>query len=147
LVQDTQFWFDGNDLLSQFSLPSVSPNAIEHELSAPTQRVSAKMQEWFNSSSRPSSPSRSRARKLWFSAPPDPDLYKKEVKEVFLRLFQKHIPPTFSIFERENCQHKHPASYVLAAAALGGLFCSVSGSAEVARSMYNDARRLNLAGV
>jgi hypothetical protein len=66
---------------------------------------------------------------------------------VFLRLFQRHIPPTFPIFERSSSMHKHPPSYVLAAAAVGGLFCAVAGSAEVARSMYNDARRLNLAAV
>ncbi|EXJ75898.1 uncharacterized protein A1O5_00406 [Cladophialophora psammophila CBS 110553] len=30
-------------------------------------------------------------------------------------------------------------------AAVGGLFCAVSGSSEVSKSMYNDARRLVLA--
>ncbi|KAK3648773.1 hypothetical protein LTR56_007213 [Elasticomyces elasticus] len=103
------------------------------------------MRNWFDGSSRPSSPSRNRARKMWYSALPNLTNYKQEVKEVFLRLFQRHIPATFTIFERSNCQHKRPASYILIMAAVGGLFCSVPGSAEVARSMYNDARRLSLA--
>ncbi|KAK5727905.1 hypothetical protein LTR17_012328 [Elasticomyces elasticus] len=143
--QDTHFWFDGNDLLSQFSLPSVSPTAVQREMSPPALSLSNKMRNWFDGSSRPSSPSRNRARKMWYSALPNLTNYKQEVKEVFLRLFQKHIPATFTIFERSNCQHKRPASYILIMAAVGGLFCSVPGSAEVARSMYNDARRLSLA--
>jgi hypothetical protein len=84
---------------------------------------------------------------MWYSAVPNLTHYRPEIKEVFLRLFQRHIPATFPIFERPNCQHKRPASYILAMAAVGGLFCSVPGSAEVARSMYNDARRLSLATV
>ncbi|KAK5674816.1 hypothetical protein LTS10_012553 [Elasticomyces elasticus] len=134
-AMDTHFWFDGNDLLSQFSLPSVSPTAVQREMSPPALSLSNKMRNWFDGSSRPSSPSRNRARKMWYSALPNLTNYKQEVKEVFLRLFQRHIPATFTIFERSNCQHKRPASYILIMAAVGGLFCSVPGSAEVARSM------------
>jgi len=85
---------------------------------------------------------------MWYSRMPDHTHYKKEVMEVFLRLSTKHIPYSLHPFyRRHSSEHKRPAMYVLAVAAVGGLFCSVSGTSTVARSMCNDARRLVLAAV
>ncbi|KAK3673517.1 hypothetical protein LTR78_006751 [Recurvomyces mirabilis] len=143
---DTQFWFDGSDTLSEFLLLDVPSTTDYQDMAHSTRSLSSKMQDWFSATSRSSSPSRNRIRKMWYSGMPDPDHYKKEVKEVFLRLFMKHIPHSFPLFDRKHSsEHERPVMYVLAMAAVGGLFCSVPGSGEVARSMCNDARRLVLA--
>jgi hypothetical protein len=84
---------------------------------------------------------------MWYSAPPNQNDHTKDVVRVFLRIFQKHIPKTFTLFKDATVNKKGRAAYTLAMAATGGLFCTVLGSAEVAKSMYNDARRLLLASV
>lgn len=78
--------------------------------------------------------------RMWYSGRPNSSVYPPEILRVFLGLFRKHIPSTFALFAQPET---HFASYyTLAAAALGGLFSSVSGSRLVANSLYNDARRL-----
>lgn len=84
---------------------------------------------------------------MWYSAPPNLEDHDNDVVNVFLNLFHKHIPETFPLFDEAAVSQKRRAEYCLAMAATGGLFCSVPGSFEVARSMYNDARRLLLAYV
>jgi hypothetical protein len=82
---------------------------------------------------------------------PQPNLeaHDKVVVKGFLNLFQNHIPETFSLFDEStiNSNNKARPEYILAMAATGGLFCSVPGSAQITKSMYNDARRLTLASV
>ncbi|GAM86923.1 hypothetical protein ANO11243_049440 [Dothideomycetidae sp. 11243] len=103
--------------------------------------------EYFHQRSHPPSPSLDKASKMWYSAPPNLDDYDHDILHVFISLFHGHIPKTFATF-RENLQEgKTRAEYTLAMAATGGLFCSVPGSAEVAKTMYHDSRRLLLAFV
>jgi hypothetical protein len=84
---------------------------------------------------------------MWYSAPPNLDDHNKDIVGIFLKIFRRHIPETFSLFKDSNVSRKDKAAYTLAMAAIGGSFCTVPGSAEIAKSMYNDARRLLLASV
>jgi len=104
------------------------------------------MQAYFEAKSRPPSPSLyEEGMKKWYSAPPDVQQYPKDILRIFIRLFKRHIPRTFKIFSYPlDVRRNHSVEYILAMAALGGLFSIVSGK-EVAKSMYNDARRLHLA--
>ncbi len=111
------------------------------------QDLTASMQQYFDSKSRPPSPSLDKASKLWYSAPPNLKDHNEDVVRVFLSIFRRHIPHTFTLFEDTTVVQKDQAAYTLAMAATGGLFCTVSGSADVTKSMYNDARRLLLASV
>lgn len=105
------------------------------------------MQDYFESKSRAPSPSLDKARRGWYSLLPAHNNHSQDVVKVFLKLFRMHIPKTFSIFKDIHSDHTRQSCYNLAMAATGGLFCAVLGSAEVAKSMYNDARRLLLASV
>ena len=85
---------------------------------------------------------------MWYSAPPDGDSYHNDIIKIFLGLFQKHIPETFGILREDLTDpQRHTTQYILAMAAVGGLYCTVTGSSDVAKSMYNDARRLQFASV
>ena len=85
---------------------------------------------------------------MWYSAPPNLNDHDRDIIRVFQKIFRRHISKTFSLFEdTATTNGKNRAAYILAMAATGGLFCTVPGSAEVAKSMYNDARRLLLASV
>jgi hypothetical protein len=111
------------------------------------QHLTAIMQEYFDRKSRAPSPSLNKASKMWYSAPPNMDDYNKDILRVFLNIFRRYIPETFPLFKDFTVGGQNRAAYTLAIAATGGLFCSVPGSAEVAKAMYNDARRLLLASV
>lgn len=86
---------------------------------------------------------------MWYSAPPDLGHHNKDVLTVFHKVFRRHIPKTFSLFEDTTAatNSTNQPAYMIAMAALGGLFCTTPGSAEVAKSMYNDARRMLLSSV
>lgn len=106
------------------------------------------MQSYFEDKSRPPSPSLNKASKLWYSRPPNFEDLDKDILAIFLGLFRRHIPGTFTLFEDISTDFNATSvECVLAMAALGGTFCSVHGSAEISRSIYNDARRLLLASV
>lgn len=104
------------------------------------------MQEYFDRKSRKSSPSApDKASVMWYSAPPNLDDHDKDVLNVFVSLFHKHVSETFTIFKELHAPTRTRPEYILAMAATGGMFCLVPGSADVAKSMYNDSRRLLLA--
>lgn len=105
------------------------------------------MQEYFDRKSRAPSPTLNKANVMWYSAPPILEDHDKEVVNVFLNLFHDHIPETFPLFNDSTVNQNTRVEHCLAMAATGGLFCSVPGSFEVAKSMYNDARRLLFAYV
>lgn len=105
------------------------------------------MQEYFDRKSRAPSPSLSKANKMWYSAPPNLEDHNKDIVKIFLGKFRMHLPQTLSIFKESTVGLTNRVEYTLAMAATGGLFCTVPGSAEVAKSMYNDARRILLASV
>lgn len=147
MPQNTQFWFDESDLAwSDGFLGSKSP-IFDHVFSSSIQKLTATMQEYFDRKSRAPSPSVSKADRKWYSAPPNLNDHNQDIIRVFLNIFRRHIPNTFSLFKGPTVSGKDRAAYILATAATGGLFCNVPGSAEVAKSMYNDARRLLLASV
>lgn len=111
------------------------------------QDLTASMQEYFDRKSRAPSPSLNKASKMWYSTPPNLIDHNKDILRVFLGIFRRHIPQTFSLFKDNTSGRQNRAAYILAMAATGGLFCTVPGSAQVAKSLYNDARRLLLAHV
>ncbi|KAH8696269.1 hypothetical protein BGW36DRAFT_408196 [Talaromyces proteolyticus] len=140
-----QIWFDGSDFtLSEEIFHSTSPIS-NHVFSLSMQHLTATMQEYFDRKSRAPSPSLNKASKMWYSAPPNMDDHNKDIVMVFLSIFQRHIPETFPLFKESTLGRQNLAAFTLAMAATGGLFCTVPGSAEVAKAMYNDARRLLLA--
>jgi hypothetical protein len=116
--------------------------------SASQQRMTGILQEYFDRKSRKSSPSApDKASVMWYSAPPNLDDHDKDVLNVFVNLFHKHVSATFTLFKKIRATPGTRPEFRLAMAATGGLFCVVSGSAEVAKSMFNDSRRLLLASV
>ena len=145
--QNTPFWFSESDFTANdVFLDSNSP-LLDHIVPSSMQNLTASMQEYFDGKSRPPSPSLNKASRKWYSAPPNLHDHNKDIVTIFLNIFRKHIPKTFSLFEETTVSPKGRAAYTLAMAATGGLFCTVLGSATVAKSMYNDARRLLLASV
>ena len=144
-AQNSQFWFDGSDFAWSDNFFDSNSPLLDHVLSSSMQSLTATMQEYFDRKSRAPSPSLNKASKMWYSAPPNLDDHNKDIVRVFLNIFRRHIPETFSLFKDPAVSRKNRAEYTLAVAATGGLFCTVPGSAEVAKSMYNDARRLLLA--
>ncbi|KAK5258600.1 hypothetical protein LTR20_003141 [Exophiala xenobiotica] len=144
-TMNSQFWFDGSDFAWSDNFFDSNSLLLDHVLSSSMQSLTATMQEYFDRKSRAPSPSLNKASKMWYSAPPNLDDHNKDIVRVFLNIFRRHIPETVSLFKDPALSRKNRAEYTLAAAATGGLFCTVPGSAEVAKSMYNDARRLLLA--
>ncbi|KAI1613367.1 hypothetical protein EDD36DRAFT_475380 [Exophiala viscosa] len=142
---NSHFWFDGSDFTWSDGLFNSNSPILDHVLPSSMQSLTAAMQEYFDRKSRAPSPSLNKASKMWYSAPPNLDDHNRDIIRVFLKLFRRHIPETFSLFKDSAVTRKGRAEYTLAMAAIGGLFCTVPGSAEVAKSMYNDARRLLLA--
>ncbi len=125
-----------------FLMPDYSASSVSQ------QRITGMMQEYFDRKSRKSSPSApDKASAMWYSAPPNLDDHDNDVLNVFINLFHKHVSETFTLFKEVKVPKKTRPEFILAMAATGGLFCSVPGSAEVAKSMYNDSRRLLLASV
>ncbi|KAH8799730.1 hypothetical protein F5884DRAFT_115759 [Xylogone sp. PMI_703] len=144
-TMSSQFWFDGADYAWSEGLFNLNSPILDPVLPSSMQDLTATMQEYFDQKSRAPSPSLNKASKMWYSSPPNLYNHDKDILKVFLRIFRRHIPETFSLFKDSTVGRKTRAEYTLAMAATGGLFCTVPGSAEVARSMYNDARRLLLA--
>ncbi|KAJ9603047.1 hypothetical protein H2200_012342 [Cladophialophora chaetospira] len=144
---DSQFWLDGSDLSwsegpfdATFLMPDYSASSVSQ------QRITGMMQEYFDRKSRKSSPSApDKAGAMWYSAPPNLDDHDNDVLNVFINLFHKHVSETFTLFKEIRVPRRTRPEFILAMAATGGLFCSVPGSADVAKSMYNDSRRLLLA--
>lgn len=84
---------------------------------------------------------------MWFSSQPPRTSPDEFVTNVFLNIFRRHIPPVFSLFQEMDLSGPANSSYYMAMAAVGGLFCSTQGSYDVARSLYNDSRRILLTRV
>jgi hypothetical protein len=102
------------------------------------------MQEYFSQKSRAPSPSPNKAASMWYSAPAcllDHDL---EIVNIFLNIFARNIPSYFTLFQDLSVTSDTRPEYTLAAAAVGGLYCTIAGSFELSKSMYNDSRRLLL---
>ncbi|KEF61798.1 uncharacterized protein A1O9_03368 [Exophiala aquamarina CBS 119918] len=105
------------------------------------------MRDFFQRRSRAPSPMREEPRQLWnqwYSAPPHLQIYDEEVINILLNLARTHLSSTFAIFSDFEVLPDTKEELCLAMAAVGGLFCTVSESAKVARKLYNDARRMQL---
>lgn len=147
MIKNNHFWFDDSDpAWGDGLLDSTSP-VSEHLFSTTLQSLTATMQDYFDRKSRAPSPSVNRVSRMWYSAPPNLADHNKDIVKIFLSLFRKHVPRTIPIFRSAIFRQKDRAAYTLAMAATGGMFCKLPGSATVAKSMYNDARRLLLASV
>ncbi|KAJ4154904.1 hypothetical protein LMH87_000175 [Akanthomyces muscarius] len=84
---------------------------------------------------------------MWYSSQPPRTSPDEFTTNIFLNIFRRHIPPTFALFEELDPSGAANSSYCMAMAAVGGLFCSTQGSYNVARSLYNDSRRILLTRV
>ncbi|KAK6429177.1 hypothetical protein LTR95_014676 [Oleoguttula sp. CCFEE 5521] len=143
-LPDAQFFFDDTELFDPrfFALDSTERS----EMSSPTLRFTTSMQGYFDAKSRPSSPSRDRGAKMWYSKPADLASHNPDILKIFIGLFGRHISQTFAIFTDDaDRPTKHSSSYILAMGAVGGLYSIVPGSGDFAQAMHNDARRLSLA--
>lgn len=83
----------------------------------------------------------------WFSECPDLERYDASITNVFLNLAVKNLGPTFSCLENFTVTGATRPELYMAVAAVGGLFCQVSGSYSVAEAMFHDSRRLLLSAV
>lgn len=122
----------------------------DHALaSSSLQKYSLCMHEYFNRKSRPSSPpsSPNKAASMWYSAPASLSDHDPEIVNVFLNMFSRNVPNWFKLFQDSIFTVETRPEFILAAAAVGGLYCSINGSFEFSKAMYNDSRRLLLASV
>lgn len=78
----------------------------------------------------------------WFSDRPSLQLYDSDVVNVFINLATKHIGKAFPVLKVLGTTASMESYLHLAAAAVGGLYCKVHGSYNIAKSMYHDSRRL-----
>ena len=101
------------------------------------------MEEHAKLRSRASSPTSHEARRTWYSAPPQLHIYDSEVINILLNVARRHLSATFGIYADFVAGETTPHELCLAMAALGGLFCSIEGSVTIAKSLYNDARRIH----
>ncbi|KAL6797934.1 hypothetical protein J3E68DRAFT_398688 [Trichoderma sp. SZMC 28012] len=81
---------------------------------------------------------------VWTSELPSLAIYDTQVLDVFIGLALKHLLATFDLFHEVSLDKNTDASYILALAAVGGLFSSVEGSFKLAMAIYNHSRKLVL---
>jgi len=108
------------------------------------------MRDFFQRRSRAPSPTRGEPRQLWnqwYSAPPHLQIYDEEVINILLNLARTHLSSTFAIFSDFEATADNKDELCLAMAAVGGLFCTVSESAKVAKKLHNDARRMQFEAI
>lgn len=105
------------------------------------------MQNYFDRKSAYLSLPVNKAESTCYSAQPGLSNHDAEVINVFLNLFSRHVPKFFAAFSDLTITCETRPDYVLAAAAVGGLYCTTTGSFDFSRAMYNDSRRLLLASV
>lgn len=102
------------------------------------------VRDYYQNRSRASSPAHAEGRELWYPASPALDVYDEVVINLLLNLARSHLSSTFRLFATFQVTDDTRAELYLAMASVGGLFCAVPGSAEVAKKLYNDARQLLL---
>lgn len=147
MFKNTPFWFDEPEFGWSDGNFDVNDLIPVEQMTSSEQNMTKLMQDYFDGKSRAPSPTLDKSKAMWYSEAPDLKNHDTDVLNVFLNLFHKHIPETFPLFAGTTVNAGSKPEYYLVMAAIGGLFCSVPGSHEVAKSMYNDARRLLLATV
>ena len=146
--QSGEAWWNDIDLHNDFQNDNSALLFPEGALDlSPTKAYSQLMQEYFERRSRAPSPVPNKAASMWYSAPTclwDHDL---EVVNVFLSIFSRNVPRVFRLFRNLHITNVTRPEYILAAAAVGGLYCTTTGSFDFSKVMYNDARRLLFSSV
>ena len=102
------------------------------------------MRDHLQRRSREPSPAREEQKRTWYSVPPQLYVYDEDVINVLLNLARTHISSTFAIFADLEVDHDTRIELCLAAAAVGGLYCTAPASAKVTKMLFNDSRRLLL---
>ena len=117
-------------------------------VSSPLQRYSLCMQEYFDRKPRASSPGPpNKTATMWYSAPASLMDHDLEIVNVFLNIFSRNVPRFSRLFQDSEFTPQTKPEFILAAAAVGGLYCTVEGSFDFTKAMHNDSRRLLLAYV
>jgi hypothetical protein len=78
----------------------------------------------------------------WCSAPPDPRIYDLDVLNIWIDCAVRNLASTFVSFADFEVDEVY-----IAMAAIGGVYCEVRDSFQLAQVLYNDSRRLLLAKV
>lgn len=94
--------------------------------------------------SRASSPSQEAQQWSWYSIFPQLGVYDDVTVNILLNVSKRHLSTTFAVFSDFEADHNTRVELCLAMAAIGGLYCTTSGSAKVAKMLFNDSRRLML---
>ena len=126
-------------------MPSAA--SIETSPSASMQIAIDLMQSHFQRRSRAPSPTAGEATQMWYSKQPRLQTYDKDIVNVFLNLGRRHLATTFAVFADFEANAETSEELCLVMAAVGGLFCEVPGSTKIAKSLYNDSRRILLENV
>ena len=126
-------------------MPSAA--SVETSRSAPMQIAIDLMQSHFQRRSRAPSPTAGEATQMWYSKQPRLQIYDKDIVNVFLNLGRRHLATTFAVFANFEADAGTSEELCLVMAAVGGLFCEVPGSTKIAKSLYNDSRRILLESV
>ena len=124
-------------------LPTDSNETLEPN---PIRNAVELMQTHFQRYSRAPSPA-AEAREMWFSGQPRLQIYDADIVNVFLNLGRRHIGSTFPLFTGFEAHSSMREELCLSMAAVGGLFCEVTGSTNIAKALYNDSRRMLLENV
>lgn len=99
---------------------------------------------YFRQRARAGNPTGAETRRSWYSNPPLLHMYDEQVINVLLNIGRAHLSTTFSVFSKFEATEQTSKQLCLAMASVGGLFSTVEGSGAVSKSLYNDARRLEL---
>lgn len=143
--QDGEAWWDNLDF-SNDTLSALLPDLPFDP--SPTQSYVQLMQQYFDRrSTRAQCPSPNKTESMWYSAPACLADHDLEIVNVFLNLFFRNVPRSFRMFQKLPITSQARPYSVLAAAAVGGLYCTTPGSFEFSKAMYNDSRRLLFASV
>ena len=94
--------------------------------------------------SRASSPSQEAQQWSWYSIIPQLGVYDEITINILLNISKRHLSTTFAVFSDFEAGDDTRVELCLAMAAIGGLCCTTSGSAKVAKMLFNDSRRLML---
>ena len=105
------------------------------------------MKEHFQRKSGAASPFTNDSQHMWYSSPPRLQIYSKDMINILLNLAKKRLDVTFARLIPSDACSEVAEDLIMATAAVGALYCDVKGSHKVAKSCYNDARRIALAKV
>ena len=139
-----QTWWDDIDF-DDLGFIALMPGPVLD--SSPTQNYSQLMQEYFDRRYQALNPCPNKAAMMWYSAPACLRDHDLEIVNVFLNIFSRNMPSFFKLFRDLAITSQTRPDFILAAAAVGGLYCQINGSFEFSKAMYNDSRRLLLASV